>query len=71
MKRLSHKLQIINHSRKIELVTIVVMYLKIKIFFLREKKRADHAHKKCSQILIPIIGKQGYYIMIKIKRYLF
>ena len=31
-----------------------------RFFFLYGKKkylRADHAHKKCSQILIPIIGK--------------
>ena len=37
-----------------------------RIFFLYGKKkylRADHAHKKCTQIIIPILGK------IKVKKY--
>ena len=47
-------------------------YFKLKRFFLLYGKskffRADHAHKKCSQIIIPLSGK--IYVTIKSRRYL-
>ena len=47
-------------------------YFKLKRFFLLYGKskffRADHAHKKCSQIIIPLRGK--IYVSIKSRKYL-
>ena len=47
-------------------------YFKLKRFFLLYGKskffRADHAHKKCFQIIIPLRGK--IYITIKSRKYL-
>ena len=46
-------------------------YFKLKRFFILYGKskyfRADHAHKKCSQIIIPLRGK--IKIKIKSKKY--
>ncbi len=47
-------------------------YFKLKRFFLLYGKskffRADHAHKKCSQIIIPLRGK--IFVSIKSRKYL-
>jgi len=47
-------------------------YFKLKRFFLLYGKnkffRADHAHKKCSQIIIPLRGK--IYVSIKSRNYI-
>ena len=46
-------------------------YFKLRRFFLlygkKRYSRADHAHKKCSQIIIPLRGK--IYITIKSGKY--
>ena len=46
-------------------------YFKLRRFFLlygkKKYSRADHAHKKCSQIIIPLRGK--IYITIKSRKY--
>ena len=46
-------------------------YFKLRRFFLlygkKKYSRADHAHKKCSQIIIPLRGK--IYITIKSGKY--
>ena len=46
-------------------------YFKLRRFFLlygkKRYSRADHAHKKCSQIIIPLRGK--IYITIKSRKY--
>ena len=47
-------------------------YFKLKRFFLLYGKnkffRADHAHQKCSQIIIPLRGK--IYVSIKSRNYI-
>ena len=46
-------------------------YFKLRRFFLlygkKKYSRADHAHKKCSQIIIPLRGK--IYITTKSRKY--